>query len=180
MHPHEEIAAYLDGGGGPRAARLAEWLAAEDLETLAGALALVRTLGARIEGRLDESLLAAAARRYYSHALAANRAGRFIEDRRAAAAGLAEWYLRLCDEEPLPRALLEALKQTVAALYRGGDDALRAAIITACLDRLFESRRIAMEFADWADDPVLAPGYRAALDWGEGFWTRHRADAGGG
>jgi hypothetical protein len=180
MHPHEEIAAHLDGGGNISAARLAEWLAAEDEETLAGALALVRTLGARIEGRLDAALLAAAARRYYSLALAANRAGRFLEDRRTAAVGLAEWYLRLCDEEPLPRAVLDALKDTLAALYRRGDDALRATIITACLDRLFESRRIAMEFADWADDPALAPARRAALDWGEGFWTRHRSDAGGG
>lgn len=180
MHPHEEIAALLDAGGPVPAARVAAWLASEDAETLAGALAVVRALSRHIDGQLDEGVLAGAAARYYARALGQNQPGRFIESRRAAAEGLAEWYLRLNELEPVPQRLLEALKQTLAGLYRAGDDALRATIITACLDRLFESRRIALAFADWARDPALAPAHRAALEWGEGFWTRHRSDAGGG
>jgi hypothetical protein len=179
VQPHNEIAAILDGAGAVSAARVEQWLTSDDEETLAGALALVRSHSARIEGALNEAVLPAAARRYYTRALTENRAGRFVEDRRTAGHSLAEWYFQLLEREPLPHAILDALKDTLAAVYRAGDDALRAAVITNCLDRLFESRRVAVLFSDWADDPALEPAYRAATDWGEGFWTGHRSGAGG-
>ncbi len=91
-----------------------------------------------------------------------------------AARSLYHWFLALSSNDAVDLRALDAVKQMLAELYRGGDAELRNCIVASCLEHLFESRRLAEYFADWQDDPVLAAGYSEALEWGRDFWPGQR------
>ncbi len=90
------------------------------------------------------------------------------------ASALAETFLAFTDVEPVPMEILNGLKELAAETVRRGHPAVREILVEHCLEKLFESRRIAAMFADWQEHPVLAAAHRQALAWGEGFWLKTR------
>lgn len=87
---------------------------------------------------------------------------------------LAETILALFDAEPVPMQTLEDLKHLLGEIIRQRDPFVTEILVSHCLEKLFESRRIANLFADWQEQPALASVYAQALAWGEGFWPKTR------
>ncbi len=175
-----EINRILDSPEPIPGARLAEWLASDDLEVL-GACHEILTkrfdrLDTKGKTRFHEpsELVLGRMLHFFRRCLLENRPGEYAQNRVQAARSVYDWFLAVAANDAVPLQALDAIKQMLAELYRSGDATLRNCVVTSCLEHLFESRRLAEYFADWQDDPTLATGYAEALEWGQDFWPgRH-------
>jgi hypothetical protein len=103
---------------------------------------------------------------YYERCLKENPDGEYAPSSFMAGAEIVGGFLHLWREGSTPRELLEEMRDWLERLYREGDAGMRGCLETATLEHLFEYAEIAHFFASWQDDPVLAPGYEAAMEWG--------------
>jgi hypothetical protein len=78
---------------------------------------------------------------------------------------LVNWFSVLFADKSVPRAYLLKLKDWMAELYKTGDDELRACLVNATLEHLFEQKKIRKFFEDWKNDPILSVAHAEALEW---------------
>ena len=161
-------------------ARLAEWLASDDLEILGACHEILTERFDRLDTKgktrfeAPSELVCSRMLYFFRRSLLESRPGEFSLNRFQAARSLYHWFLALSSNDAVDLRALDAVKQMLADLYRTGDAELRNCIVASCLEHLFESRRLAEFFADWEVDPVLAAGYAEALEWGRDFWPGQR------
>jgi len=148
-------------------------MASDDREVLGAVARLLREHADRLDAAITADELAGFAVRYYRRCLAEDSGGEFAETREQAAQSLWQWYVALAAQEPVPQAVLDALRRLLAELLCQGDAELSRVLVSSCLEHLFESRRIALSFVAWYDDPALRPAYEQALAWGSAFWERN-------
>jgi len=73
------------------------------------------------------------------------------------------WYVRLFKEAAADGEGPAHLRAMLARIYADGDAELRAAITGVTLAHLFASAALRRTFAEWKNDPVLAPAYAASM-----------------
>ncbi|SRR5712692_4256514 len=176
----DEIRGILNSGKSIPGMRLAEWLTCDDLEVL-GACHEALTehfdrLDAKGKTRFREPSEFVCARmlEYFRRCLLENRPGEFAGNRFQAGRCLYNWFLSLSARDVVEPEMLDDIKQMLADVYKFSGREVRDCIVTSCLEHLFESRRIAEYFSDWAEDPALKAAYAEALEWGRGFWPGQR------
>ncbi len=175
-----EINQLLKSGNSVPAARLADWLTSDDLQVLGACYEILTErfdrLDAKAKTRFREPSEHLCSRMLYffRRCLIESRPGEYSLNRYQAGRSLYNWFLALSANDAVPREALDGIKNMLADLYTSGDAELRHCIVTSCLERLFESRRIAEYFADWKDDSILGAAYAEALDWGRDFWPGQR------
>ncbi len=176
----EEIRAILKSGKSIPADRFSEWLTSDDLEVLGACYEILTErfdhLDAKAKTRFQEpsELVQGRMLEYFRRCLVENRPGEFAMNRHQAARSTYSWFLALSDNEVVAPKDLDDIKQMLAQVYQSGGPEIRKAVVTSCLEHLFESRRIAEYFEDWRDDATLAIAYAEALEWGQDFWPGKR------
>lgn len=144
------------------------WMISNDLDTLAALhYLLVDKSGARnVEPPFKEDELHAFTLRFYERCLLENRSdpGAWSATRYSAGWSIVNWFAKIWRSKSANKWAQE-IKDWLAEMYRGGDDALRTCLVTATLEHLFENKEIARFFADWRVDPTLAEAYEQASEW---------------
>jgi hypothetical protein len=110
--------------------------------------------------------------KYFSECLRASRSPSHRSRLQGTACLLAETIFALFDAEPVPMQTFGDLKALLGETIRQADPFVTEILVSHCLEKLFESRRIASLFSDWQEQPVLGSVYERALAWGEGFWPK--------
>jgi hypothetical protein len=104
---------------------------------------------------------------YWEFCLRENPKGEYVEGRWSAGYHMMGWFVAAWDDG-MDRKYLERIKALLANLYVAGRKNLKVCIEQAVIEHLFEREDIREFFADWKDDPQLAPAYEAGLEWVRG------------
>lgn len=148
------------------------WFDSSDIEVLGFAAAMLHDARFRIEPPLTPDEYAHFVMRYYGRCLKEDPKGRWADSRYSAGNALVNVFASLRSDSRAPRQVIAELKSWLGGLYVTGDDQLRTAIVTACLEHLFEQKDIRDFFSDWKQDPILSGPYTQACEW----YKRWRAD----
>jgi hypothetical protein len=172
MGTHEntivEILAQIDSTESiPRTTALA-WLHSDNLEVQGAAEYVLMERGAsrRVDPDLSVRDYVDFMMPYYERCLKENPDGEYAPSSFMAGAEIVGGFLHLWRDGSTPREWLAEMRDWLERLYREGGTEMRGCLETATLEHLFEYREIAEFFASWQEDPILAPGYAAAMEWG--------------
>jgi hypothetical protein len=142
-----------------------EWLDCENLEILGYLSALMADARVRIEPSLSIEEYIAFQKKYLETCLRENPSGEWADSAYSAGWSLVRIFIKLWDDENVPRSYLLDLKRWVGKLYQSGDQDLRTCLVHATFEHLFERRAIKKYFSDWKADPALAGAYAQACLW---------------
>jgi hypothetical protein len=153
-------------------AKVVDCMASEDIEAM-GAVYYLLTGGAHVT-RIQPSLMLDEAKdsflAYYAHCFREDPDAEWADSRYTAGHGLMAWFKSMWYEEPaVPVSVFEEIKAWLADLYRNNDADVRLALVHACLEHLFEEKKIRKFFSDWKDDATLSEAYAEAVSWVEGL-----------
>lgn len=165
----EEIFARLESDAPIPQAVASAWLSSRDIEVQAAAKYLLLERGAydRVSPYLEPGFYHDFLQAYYERCLRESPDGEYAPSAYLAGHEVVSWFVQLWDDASVPRTRLEALRDWLERLYREGDADMRLLLETAILEHLLEHPEIARFFCAWPKDPILAPGYEAALAWGK-------------
>jgi len=144
---------------------LKQWMQSDDMEVLGFIDGLIHDGRFKIEPPLTMAEYVAWVKCYYGRCFRENPDSEWADSSYSAGWTLVRVFIKLWDDEAVPRQVLSDLKGWLAALYQGGDFRLRTCIVNASLEHLFERKAIREYFADWKNDPTLAPAYAEACLW---------------
>ncbi len=176
----EEIRGLLQSDQSIPGARLAEWLALDDREVLGACHEILTEHFDRLDTKgktrfaHPSEFVCARLLHYFRRCLMENRPGEFAANRHQAGRAVYNWFLALSALDTVERSTFDDLKRMLGEVYKSGGAEVRNCVVTSCLEHLFESRRIAEYFTDWAGDPALEAAYDEALEWGQDFWPGKR------
>jgi hypothetical protein len=102
---------------------------------------------------------------YFGRCFREDPQGDWSSSRHVAGTDLVNWLVLIWKDHGQNPTVLEPWKTWLAELYRTGDEALRACIVRATLEHLFEQRGMRRVFADWKRDPTLRHAYEEAAEW---------------
>ncbi len=103
--------------------------------------------------------------RYFKRCFLENPDGEWADSRYSAGRDVYLWFVSLWHKKNTRSVVFDDYKALLASLYRKGDAELRACIVTATLEHLFETSSIRKFFADWKEDPILTQAYAEAAEW---------------
>lgn len=145
------------------------WMRSDDIEVLGAAYALISDK--RHYMRIQPSPSLAHSYEflmcYFERCLLENPDGQWSNSRYEAGWDVVNWFADLWRDQTVPRKMLHKLKEWLARLYKEGDDALRACLVNATFEHLFEDHDIAKYFANWQKDPILGCAYRDGMLWSQ-------------
>lgn len=143
------------------------WSLSNDIDTLGALCSLLDhpKFRERIQPPLSFEKHQALLLKYWERCLLENPRGEWTDSRYEAGWNLARWFSAIWTNKAVPRQRLLEIKHLLANIYKQGHSEVRACIINATLEHLFEDRAIAMYFKDWEQDPVLATAFEQAMLW---------------
>lgn len=147
---------------------LRRWSASEDIEVLGFASAMIHDARFHIEPPLTPDEYARFVMLYYGRCLKEDPQGQWADTRYSAGTAVVNVFASLWRDSRVPRQVTEKLKAWLRRLYVEGDDQVRTALVTACLEHLFEQEDIRDFFSDWRTDPSLSGAYTQACEWYKG------------
>lgn len=150
----------------PRASVL-DWMHSDDIEVLGALYAFLMKAdyARRVQPSLSFSDYSVFLRDYFERCFLENPDGDWTHSRYAAAWDLASWFGATWRDPHVDRQELATIKNWLAKIYKGGDDAIKRCVVDGTLEHLFEDRDIVRFFSDWKKDPKLAIAYGEALEW---------------
>ncbi len=144
---------------------LREWMKNADIEVLGFVDSMLHDGRFRIEPPLAPTEYVEWVKLYYGRCLKENPDGEWSDSSYSAGWDIVRIFIKLWDDERVPRELLLDLKSWLADLYRNADARLRTCLITATLEHLFERAPIRKFFVDWRRDSILRTAYQQACMW---------------
>ena len=141
------------------------WMKSGDIEILGYAYSMLDDARFRITPALSLDEYIEFLEHYYGRCFRENPQGEWADSSYSAGWDLVHVFVRLWDDEEVPRSVLAGLKEWLAAVYRDGDERLQTCIKHATLEHLFERTPIKKYFSSWKDDPVLTEAFREASLW---------------
>ena len=155
---------------------LRQWMKSSDIEILGFAFDMVGDSRFEVEPTLSVNEYLDFAKHYLGRCVRENPDGEWSESRYSAGNTLVRVFVHVWDEESVPRAHLQDLKEWLAAIYKEGDDEIRTCVVQATVEHLFERKAIMDFFSDWRKDPLLHEAYDQAALWPEGGGNTHLTD----
>ena len=147
-------------------AKVLEWMEDGNIEVL-GALYAAITDQSRaelIEPRLSIDDYYGFVFPYLTRCMAEDPKSDWNENRHIAGHELQNWIRAWLSDSDAPQRA-DDVKRRLGDFYKGANKPLRAAIVNAVLEHLFELPRMRALFADWKSDPILNLAYQEALLW---------------
>jgi hypothetical protein len=141
------------------------WMESEDIEVLGFTVAMIHDGRFRIEPPLPVDEYVRWVEHYSERCFRENPDGEWSDSSYSVGWDLVRVFIELWDNEMVPRELLLDVKAWLATLYKSADDRLRACIVNATLEHLFERKPIRKYFSDWQNDPILSVAYTDACFW---------------
>ncbi|MBZ5721514.1 MAG: hypothetical protein LAO03_14135 [Acidobacteriia bacterium] len=139
-----------------------EWFKSNDIEVLGFTSALIHDARFRVEPPLTPNEYKSFVTHYYGRCLKEDPKSKWADSRYSAGSTLVNAFASLWRDSSVPRQVLKELKAWLGLLYKEGDESMRACIVTATLEHLFEQEDIREFFSDWKKDPLLAVAHKEA------------------
>ena len=141
------------------------WLKSDDVEILGLTASLIHDYRFRIDPPLTPDEYKNFAICYYERCLKENPGGEWSDSSYSAGLDLVNIFSSFWRDSPVPREIVQELKDWLGRLYIEGDETLRTCLVTATLEHLFEQKEIREFFSDWKQHPVLAVAHKEASEW---------------
>ncbi|MGH9774497.1 MAG: hypothetical protein ACRD50_06070 [Candidatus Acidiferrales bacterium] len=167
----EEIHSLVSGGSELSVSQCREWLASDDLRIGQASLDALIEFNARFNASLLREV-ASYVHTYFERAFLLIESASDTKFGHSLGRSFCAWFTMVASGEVFPAGTLSELKALLEMLCRRGNKSLSLMILCDVLEPLCESRRVALLFADWDDDPALRPLLEKAIEWGQGFWPR--------
>jgi hypothetical protein len=142
-----------------------EWMASGDIEIQGFTHRLLSNRRFRVQPPISLSEYVEFTKLYYGRCLQEDPDGDWSSSRYIAGTELVNIFASLWRDSSVPRPVLDGLKSWLERQYKEGDQAVRACIVQATLEHLFEQEQIREFFSDWRNDEVLAAAHSEASDW---------------
>ena len=144
------------------------WMANKDIEVLGFVHATLHDGRFKIEPPMQQSDYVKFIKHYFERCLNENPDGEWSDSRYSAGGDLVNVFASLWRDASVPRSLLTDLKTWLGTLYEEGSPEIRACIVQATLEHLFEQKDIRKFFYDWQKDEVLKVAFDEASEWYKG------------
>ena len=125
----------------------------------------------RISPPISEEILDNHYKQFLRRTIVEDPQGANALSRYSALLDLCEWFRGAWDAKA-PMTFFEGLKAMIGDLYLNGGADVKEAIITGCLEHLFESNSIERFFSDWEANPSFSSAFAMAHEWG----AAHRSE----
>jgi hypothetical protein len=142
-----------------------QWMSSDDIEVLGFTDAMIHDARFRIEPQLPLEDYVLWVKHYCGRCFRENPDGDWSDSSYSVGWELVQIFIKLWDDNAIPRKLLMELKAWIADLYKNADDPLRICIVHATLEHLFERKAIRKYFSDWRNDAILTAAYDEACLW---------------
>lgn len=148
--------------------KIEKWMASEDIEVQGAAYRIFDQLQHLIETMPEMKDIIHFYISFFRRCIIENPEGEYSENRWTATYSLVRFYKALKKDVAVPKNFLAEIRLMLSEVYKGGDEAVRQAIVDGSLEHLFEDSEILNDFKDWKNDNILKLAFEKALKFSKG------------